>query len=144
MHTVSSVDIVKFMKKLGGLIGIILAMSIFIYLFSNELMVFVMTGQIPFTKLVLPPVTMLIFWLLVIPGSIIAWKIFDLSLWKIIESIGTLHQKYLNRKYRIFTPAISASTICLISSSLILLDRQSKKNYVSSSSMQRRLAPLPF
>ena len=132
------------MKKLGSLMGLFGVVGVTIYFFGNELLLFVLAGRVPFINVVIPPVAMFLFWLLIVPISIILWRIFNLSTWKILESIAAAHQRYLNRRVRLFTPPLSPQTISLITAALLAIETENRQSPAPTSAMRRRLAPLPI
>ena len=134
-------DIVIFMKKLGKVIGLIIIGSMIFYLLIDHLLLFVMTGLVPFTNIVISPTLMLFFWLLIVPVCVLSWKIFDISLWRVIENVGKVHQRSLNRKFRAFMPSLSSSTVCLIA--LTILYQTDKSSADNNVILRRRFAPLP-
>ena len=131
------------MKKLGGLVGVFVTIVVVIYLFGNELLLFLLAGRLPFTNVIVPPIIMFLFWLLIVPVTMAIWRILDLSIWKAIESIGATHQRYLNRHIRLFTPPLTPTSISLISLTLLAIEAESRQTATSTPAVRRRFASLP-
>ena len=102
----TSVCYSKPMKKLGGLLGLFGVAALSIYLFADELLLFIMIGKIPFTDTVIPSNGMLILWALIIPISILIWRLGRLIFWSLLEWIGAIHQRQLNQHIRLFLPPL--------------------------------------
>ena len=77
-----------------GVVGIYMSGAL------TELSFFLIAGKVPYTTIFIPAMSMLLFWILIVPVS---WM-FRASLvgifWFAVEKIGTLHQRHLNRRFR--------------------------------------------
>ena len=142
MHT--PVCYSKDMKKLGGLLGLFGVAVVSVYFFADELLLFLMVGKIPFTSATIPPTGMLFFWVLVVPVLVLGWRVLAASFWKTLESIGTVHQRQLNRRMRLFVPPLAPLTVCLIVTTLLAIEGKTRSPLLPTPTMRRRLAPLPL
>lgn len=131
------------MKKLGGLIGLFIAIVVVIYLFGNELLLFLLAGQVPLTDIIVPPIAMFLFWLFIVPATVATWRLLNLSVWKIIEAIGAVHQHHLNRHIRLFIPPLTPTTIGLIYLTLLTIEAENRQTTAPTPVIRRRFVPLP-
>ena len=89
------------MKQLVVLGSIILGTcASFLALQSDQIVSFFVAGYIPFTDLSLPPLAMLLFWILLVPVCIGLYQTFSASIWKTVEMLGKISQRHINRQIR--------------------------------------------
>lgn len=132
------------MEKLGGLVCLFGVVVLGVYFFTDELLLFIMAGQIPFTNLFISPIGMLLFWILIVPSFMLFWRIGSQSFWSVIGAIGAWHQRTLNRRIRQFMPPLSSRTICLIATALLAIETERRQPLLPTPAMRRRLEPLPI
>lgn len=71
---------------------------------------FILTGNIAFINLTIPPVIMLIFWILLVPVSVLIYKIGGQTIWAAIETIGKINQRRINRAHRWIAHQVPSKT----------------------------------
>lgn len=132
------------MKRLliisGSVIGII---AILAGELPGQLLLFVLSGQLPFTSIVLPPTFMLLFWISIIPLSVFAARHSGRMFWRALEVLGTVHQRHINIRYRQLyhlsqTEQMFAIVALYVVSHATETPVESPKSY-----FRRRFVPLP-
>lgn len=88
----------KWLALLGG--ATLLSGLLFFTGTIESVVFFILTGHIAIINLTISPLAMLLFWILVVPASLIIYKSTSNSFWKIIEFIGEKDQKRINRQAR--------------------------------------------
>lgn len=62
---------------------------------------FIVGGHIPFTGITLSPLTMLLFWLLILPTIYLFRSSISALFWRAIDAIGGASQRQINRRLRL-------------------------------------------
>lgn len=120
------------------------AVIIFSSSLLSELSFFLIAGKIPFTTMFIPATAMMIFWVLVVPISIIFRNSIVALFWIIVEVLGRIHQLHLNRRYRQvilakqFAPLLHLYTIALLE----LPQSIAQSGSTEASTLRRRFATL--
>lgn len=91
----------NFMKQLMR-IGIVVSAVLVVCLCFDELTMFIAAGKIPFTKLALSPVGVIIFWVLTAAFFFMRESIID-GFWLLVEAAAIRRQRRLNRQNRLAT-----------------------------------------
>ena len=88
------------MKKTVVILCGLLLVSVALYGgLAEQLVMFVLIGRVPFTNLILPAMAMLAFWVLVVPLTLLTRRTISAVVWRIVEYIGTIHQRRLNIRW---------------------------------------------
>ena len=88
------------MKKTVVILCGLLLVSVALYGgLAEQLVMFVLVGRVPFTNLMLPAMAMLAFWALVVPLTLLTRRTIGAVVWRMIERIGTIHQRHLNIRW---------------------------------------------
>lgn len=139
--------IVKTMKRMVVIVCVALSIGAMIYFKAYEALIFfILTGHISIINFTVPPMIMLVFWILVVPASLIFYKSASSSFWKIIEFIGEKNQRKINRQARLIksiTPSRSLGPIIAIV--LLQIASELPKSSISKPelSFRRRFLALP-
>lgn len=139
----ASVCYSEVMRQLSILLGLFAVVGASVYLFTDQLLLFIMTGLVPFTSIVISPFGMILFWIFIFPSILLCWKTAKSVFWKLIETIARLHQKRINRRTRTFAPHLSPSQTCLIAYSFLIIHSEDSTKENVSSELRSRFAPLP-
>ncbi len=131
------------MRQLGIILGLFAVAGLSVYSYTDQLLLFIMTGLVPFTQIVISPFGMILFWLFVFPLVIVSYKTIKLAFWSLISVLARAHQKHINRRARTFIPNLLPSQVCLIAISILVLNSQEPNKEIHSSKLSSRLAPLP-
>ena len=132
------------MKQLAILGSIVASMCLVLFTIApNQLMAFMLAGHVPFTDLTVPPVAMLLFWLLTLPTCLLIYRITSDGFWKSIEQIGHISQRQINRTIR--WRAESYTIHLLLASVMVHVAINLPHSTVSNPelSFRRRFLPLP-
>lgn len=131
------------MRQLGIILGLFAVVGVSVYLFTEQLLLFIMTGLVPFTQIIIPPFGMIIFWLFVFPLIIVSYSTFKLIFWSLVNTLACAHQKRINRRIRTFIPNLLPSQAYLIASSILVLNSQELDKEIHSAELSSHLAPMP-
>lgn len=121
------------------------ALLVFFTPVGYQLVDFIITGHVPFTNISLSPLAMLIFWVIAVPLSIVAYRLGVDGFWRVIETIGTISQRHINRTIR-WTRAPRQNTLPLLLASVLLYSvaQLPKSSAVTPElTTRRRFLPLP-
>lgn len=88
------------MRKVVVIALLVLVVVACLYILRHELAMFIIAGIIPLTDTSVSPLIMLVFWTVIAPTSILAYKIISSATWSLMETVGKVHQRYLNQIYR--------------------------------------------
>lgn len=83
---------------------------------------FIVGGHIPFTNITLSPLTMLLFWLLILPTIYLFRSSISALFWRAIDTIGTISQRQINRRLRL--TQLHRRTVHLVAITLLLIAEQ--------------------
>lgn len=67
---------------------------------TDQLVNFIAVGQIPLTDLTIPPMGMLVFWILIGPATLLIYRLITEGFWRSVEAIGAISQRHINRSIR--------------------------------------------
>lgn len=81
----------------------------------RHLAFFIMTGQIPFTKVAFPSLFMMALWFIIIPFIWMSRRSVTELFWWIMEIVGEKHQRYLNQTLKLRSDHVQLYTIALLS-----------------------------
>ena len=125
----------------AGIMAIIFAL----YALADEMLIFFIAGKIPFTKLAVPAIIMLLVWTFFVPLTLFLLKISALSFWQILEHIGFFHQRLLNQRTRLFTPKIGVEIYATFTAIMVAVTiedlEEDKTTFVP---VRRRFVALPY
>ncbi len=130
--------LMSFWAMIVGLVALI-SVSSFADL-GNQLLMFIAVGKLPFLPITIPATIMLIFWISLLPFTIMLIKGSDQLFWSLIEKIGEINQLKINRKVRLFVPIKTSSYQDLVTITLLNVDTKHQKPELS---VRRRFAALP-
>lgn len=68
--------------------------------FFDSFVTFIVSGRVPVLGVVIPPTLMIILWTAILPVVAITHKISKVGLWNLVETIGDIHQRQINRHIR--------------------------------------------
>lgn len=121
----------------GALVALIIPVS-------DQIVHFIIAGRVPFTNISIPPLGMLVFWIVAVPLSIAVYRLGTDGLWRMIETIGTLSQRHINRRIR-WTPTHDTTLLHLCTSVALYAVSQTLANTPSAPdlTMRRRFLALP-
>ena len=125
------------MRKLGIYLVITLGAILIAPFVIDQLFFFFFLGKVPFTNIHLPAILMVVFWVVIIPLSIILRKSLSAIFWKSIDIASELSQRRINRKIRYFTPNQKSELILL---SIYILSNM-KKSEPDHEIESQKLAP---
>lgn len=126
------------MRKLGIYLGVILLVVCFIHVFSDQLVLFIFLGKIPFTNITLPARVMIVFWIIVLPTVLFFRKTVADTFWKIAESISNARQRRVKMKQRkCYYPLIPDEDIRLISIYFLYIINAREGNLAKTGTQQR-------
>jgi hypothetical protein len=125
------------MRKLGIYLVITLGAILIAPFVIDQLFFFFFLGKVPFTNIHLPAILMVVFWVVIIPLSIILRKSLSAIFWKSIDIASELAQRRINRKIRYFTPNQKSELILL---SIYILSNM-KKSEPDHEIESQKLAP---
>lgn len=80
----------------------------------RHLAFFIMTGQIPFTKIAFPSLFMLALWCVIIPIVWMSRRSVTELFWWLMEVIGEKHQRRLNQSRKLRNEHLQLYTIALL------------------------------
>ena len=103
----------------------------------DSFVVFIIAGRIPIIGLTIPALAMLVFWIALIPATILISKISKASFWRLIGSLGELHQRQINRQIR-WLVTISSLELLLSTVYLVLIS-----DYLSQVSVHQQAISTP-
>lgn len=90
------------MKRLVAIcIGLAAVLSAIYSGLVDQLMMFVIIGQVPFTNYSLGPTTMIVFWISLVPVLMLLGRLANNELWQAIETIGRVNQRGINIRKRL-------------------------------------------
>ena len=134
------------MKQLVAVLcGIIIALGLFIVGFFEQLVIFVLVGRIPFTEITLSATTMLIVWLAIIPGLLIALPMLSKLTWSLIDKIGLLNQRRINTRWNLRQKIERIYSVNLIAVTMLEIAAQIPDSSTDNPKLffRRRFMPLP-
>ena len=136
----------KAMKQLVAVLcGIIIALSLFFAGFFEQLVIFVLVGRIPFTEITLSATTMLIVWLVIIPGVLINLPLLSKLAWSLIDNIGLLNQRKINTRWNLRQKIERIYSVNLIAVTMLEIATQIPDSSTDNPELffRRRFMPLP-
>lgn len=126
------------MRKLGIYLGVILLAVCFIHVFSDQLVLFIFLGKIPFTNITLPARVMIVFWIIVLPAVLFFRKTVADTFWKIAESVSNARQRRVKMKQRkCHYPLIPDEDVRLISIYFLYIINAREGNLAKTGTQQR-------
>lgn len=132
----------KWLAIIGGIIFGVLAL--FLSDLLEHLVLFFLAGVVPFTNFTIPPLAMLLFWILVVPGSILLYRIFSGSVWRAVDILAVRMQRRINRRLRPVSRHASSPVALYVITLLYLADSLPKSTIGSPElSFRRRFLTLP-
>jgi len=133
----------KWLVLLGGIVF----SGLLIFTDALEPVVFfILTGHIAIINLTIPPLAMLLFWILIVPVSLIFYSSASHSFWKIIEFIGEKDQQRINRQAKLARSTRLSRSLRLILVAVILQMAEELPKKPASKpkpSFRRRFLALP-
>ena len=136
----------KAMKQLVTILcGIIIVLGLFFVGFFEQLVIFVLVGRIPFTEVTLSATTMLIVWLAIIPGLLIALPLLSKLAWSLIDKIGLLNQRKINARWNLRQKIERIYSVNLIAVTMLEIAAQIPDSSTDNPELffRRRFMPLP-
>ena len=136
----------KAMKQLVAILcGIIIVLGLFFVGFFEQLVIFVLVGRIPFTEITLSATTMLIVWLAIIPGLLIALPMLSKLTWSVIDKIGLLNQRRINTHWNLRQKIERIYSVNLIAVTMLEIAAQIPDSSTDNPELffRRRFMPLP-
>ncbi len=98
------------------MLGILLAGG-FAYFSQDALLAivyFIVGGHIPLTNITLSPMAMLALWTLIIPALYFFRRSISAAFWQLIQVVGDVHQRSLNRRFRMPRPRYNLTELIVI------------------------------
>lgn len=144
-----SVDMIQTVAILGMITLVAIAVPSGLF---TELILFVISGHVPYTSITLSPIIMLLLWLVIIPLAILGRHSVMRGYWRLIELIGIKRQRHINRRVRLFQPRQTTALQRLLSTALLTLLHEHTKDDVPATEtlpaapaapLRRRFLPLP-
>ena len=136
----------KAMKQLVAILcGIIIVLGLFFVGFFEQLVFFVLVGRIPFTEITLSATTMLIVWLVIIPGVLINLPLLSKLAWSLIDNIGLLNQRKINTRWNLRQKIERIYSVKLIAVTMLAIAAQIPDSSTDNPELffRRRFMPLP-
>ena len=111
----------------------------------DSVVLFVLTGHVSFLDFTVPPLVMLVFWILIVPAIIAAYRIGSSGFWQAIEVTGRVHQRHINRSIRFLSNRVTNqdALVLLVTITLFQLVNETPKKPILATKLAARRRLLP-
>ncbi len=92
-------------------LGVLVAISPSVALALRD---FIIGGHLPLINVTLSPIVMMLFWALIVPATYLLRRTISAAFWRIIEYIGSIHQRQINHRFRLPRPSRNFTELIII------------------------------